>query len=106
MAVTTRELSTLPPWPKKSGDHWKSSSTPTTPLPIHPAATPQLILLPSLAAVEVLLRRVPPALPPKLTPTVGLMKPSARAGAAEKSRPVARRTANPYAGFMSVSPVG
>src|SRR4029079_6146266 len=52
------------------------------------------------AATLTALRSVPPAWPPKLTPTLGLMNPSACARVGAASRPVLNRTANPRAGLI------
>src|SRR4029077_5121343 len=90
ISVKTRVLSRVPPpLPKKFGAHEKSSSTPNTPAPIQPAATPQFTFWLLFTAP----RSVLPALPPKSTPTEGLTKPSARAEAADSKTPNAQITA-------------
>src|SRR5215470_14423495 len=84
ISVNTRVLSIVePPLPKKFGDHEKSSSIPNTPALIQPTATPTFSCWLLLTAP----RSVVPALPPKSTPTDGLTKPSARAGATDSSNP-------------------
>src|SRR6516165_12115966 len=90
ISVSTRVLSiATPPLPKKFGDHEKSSSSPNTPALIQPTAAPTFSCWLLLTAP----RSVVPALPPKLTPAVGLTKPSARAGAADSSNPNVQTTA-------------